>query len=112
MNRGLAYDSDAGRNYAGAVTAIMHGEAYRQSAVIARDHGGPFVEFEKNRTPFLRVIEMHRDAAYNLPREGVPSEMLDAAQQVIDEALEIGANTRISQRPGKSCLPPPAPSRS
>ena len=40
MNRGLAYDSDEGRNYAGAITALMHGEAYRQSSVIARDHGG------------------------------------------------------------------------
>ncbi len=90
MNRGLAYDSDEGRAYAGAVTAIMHGESYRQSAVIARDHGGPFVEFDKNRDPFLRVIEMHRDAAHSLPAEGVPSEMLEAARQVIDEALEIG----------------------
>src|SRR5205814_7029694 len=40
MSRGLAYDSDDGRNFAAALTAIMHGEAYRQSSVIARDHGG------------------------------------------------------------------------
>ncbi len=46
MNRGLAYDSVDGRNYAAAITALMHGEAYRQSAVIARDHGGAFVEYD------------------------------------------------------------------
>lgn len=90
MNRGLGYDSAAGRDYAAAVTAIMHGEAYRQSAVIARDHGGPFVEFDKNREPFLRVVEMHRDAAHRLPEEGVPAEMTAAARATIDEALEVG----------------------
>ncbi len=51
MSRGLAYDSPDGQAYAGAITSIMTAEAYRQSAVIARDHGGPFVEFEKNREP-------------------------------------------------------------
>jgi ribonucleoside-diphosphate reductase alpha chain len=90
MNRGLAYDSEEGRNYAAAVTAIMHGEAYRQSAVIARDHGGPFVEYEKNQQPFLRVIEKHRDAAREIPSAGVPQEMLEAARTTIDEALELG----------------------
>ncbi len=91
MNRGLAYDSEAGRDYAAAITAIMHGEAYRQSAVIARDHGGPFVEFEKNREPFLNVIRMHRDAAHSLADGSVPAEMLEAARTTIDEALEIGS---------------------
>ncbi|MCJ7711807.1 MAG: vitamin B12-dependent ribonucleotide reductase, partial [Chloroflexi bacterium] len=50
MNRGLAYDSDEGRAYAGAITALMHGEAYRQSSVIARDHGGAFVDYDLNRS--------------------------------------------------------------
>ena len=53
MSRGLAYDSPDGQAYAAAITSIMTAEAYRQSAVIARDHGGPFVEFAKNRAPFL-----------------------------------------------------------
>ena len=69
MNRGLAYDSDEGHNYAGAITALMHGEAYRQSSIIARDHGGAFVDYDINREPFLRVIGKHRDAAYALPDE-------------------------------------------
>ena len=57
MSRGLAYDSDEGRNFAAALTAIMHGEAYKQSAIIARDHGGPFQEYGINEQPFLRVIK-------------------------------------------------------
>jgi ribonucleoside-diphosphate reductase alpha chain len=68
----------------------MHAEAYRQSAEIARDHGGPFIEFEKNREPFLRVATMHRDAAYVIPEEGVPTEMLEAARRIHDEALQLG----------------------
>ena len=90
MNRGLAYDSDEGRAYAGAITALMHGEAYRQSAVIARDHGGPFVDYDVNRDSFLRVIAKHRDAAYALPETGVPQPMLANARQLYDEVLELG----------------------
>ncbi len=79
-----------GRDYAAALTAIMHGEAYRQSAVIARDHGGPFSEYKKNEKPFLRVIGKHRDAAYAIPKDGVPADLLEASRLVYDEALELG----------------------
>ena len=92
MSRGLAYDSDEGRNYAAALTAIMHGEAYKQSATIARDHGGPFWAYNENRTPFLRVIDKHRDAAYQIPADqAVPADMIKAARTVYDEALELGS---------------------
>ena len=47
MSRGLAYDSDEGQAYAATLTAIMTGEAYRQSAIVARDHGGAFAEYKK-----------------------------------------------------------------
>ena len=90
MSRGLAYDSDRGRNFAAALTAIMTAEAYRQSAIIARDHGGPFLEYRKNEEPFLRVIGMHRDAAYQIPEEGVPTDLLEASRRLSDEALELG----------------------
>ena len=90
MSRGLAYDSDEGRNFAAALTAIMHGEAYKQCAAIARDHGGPFSGYDENRAPFLRVINKHRDAAYAIPRAGVPDDVGDAARSVYDEALELG----------------------
>src|SRR5256885_16854121 len=59
MSRGLPYDSDAGRDYAAALTAMMTGEAYAQSSRISRDHGGPFAGYEKNRAPFLRVMRKH-----------------------------------------------------
>jgi ribonucleoside-diphosphate reductase alpha chain len=90
MSRGLAYDSDEGRNYAAALTAIMHGEAYKQSAIIARDHGGPFAEYPVNRDPFLRVIGKHRDAAYRIPTQGVPANLIEHAKVVYDEALDLG----------------------
>src|SRR3954453_9380678 len=90
MSRGLAYDSDEGRNFAAALTAIMHGEAYRQSAEIARDHGGPFASFPENREPFLKVIAKHRDAAYRIPTNGVPKNVLKEATVVFDEALALG----------------------
>jgi ribonucleoside-diphosphate reductase alpha chain len=90
MNRGLAYDSDEGHNYAGAITALMHGEAYRQSSIVARDHGGAFVDYDINREPFLRIIGKHRDAAYALPTNGVPQAMLDNVHRLYDEVLELG----------------------
>ena len=91
MSRGLAYDSDEGRNYAAALTAIMHGEAYKQSSIVARDHGGPFFSYDENREPFLRVINKHRDAAYQIPADqAVPKDMIAAARSVYDEALELG----------------------
>ena len=62
MSRGLPYDSDAGRDFSAAITALMTGEAYAQSARIARDHNGPFTGYAKNREPFLRVMRKHRDA--------------------------------------------------
>jgi ribonucleoside-diphosphate reductase alpha chain len=90
MSRGLAYDSDAGRAYAAVITAIMTGEAYRQSAVIARDHGGPFVDYAVNEGPFLRVIGKHREAAHRIATTHLPEPLVQAARQVWDEALELG----------------------
>ncbi|MBF8290851.1 MAG: ribonucleoside-diphosphate reductase, adenosylcobalamin-dependent, partial [Chloroflexi bacterium] len=90
MSRGLAYDSDEGRNFSGALTSIMTAETYRQSATIARDHGGPFIEYEKNREPFLRVIGMHRDAAHEIPEAGVPTDVGAAARELWDETLALG----------------------
>ena len=90
MSRGLAYDSDEGRNYAATLTAIMHGEAYKQSSIIARDHGGPFAEYKVNEAPFLRVIKKHRNAAYAIPTPGVPKDLMRHATEVYDEALQLG----------------------
>ena len=61
MARGLPYDSDAGRAYAAAVTALMTGQAYLASAKIAKVKG-PFAGYAMNREPMLRVIRKHRDS--------------------------------------------------
>ena len=90
MSRGLPYDSDAGRDYAGAITAIMTGEAYAQSARVARDHGGPFAGYAANREPFLRVMRKHREAIKGINQRNVPVEMYNGARQSWDEAIELG----------------------
>jgi ribonucleoside-diphosphate reductase alpha chain len=89
MSRGLAYDSDEGRNFAGAVTALMTGRAYRQSAVLAAAVG-PFRYYRENETPFTKVINMHRDAAYNIAPAGVPQGLFLAARQAWDDARDLG----------------------
>jgi len=90
MSRGLPYDSDGGRDYAAALTALMTGEAYAQSARIARDHGGPFSGYEKNREPFLRVMRKHRDAMRDVNGRNVPSDLYGAAKTSWDDAVELG----------------------
>ena len=90
MSRGLPYDSAAGRDYAAAITALMHGAAYAQSAKVARDHGGPFAGYEKNREPFLRVMRKHRAALKDIDRSHMPQDLFDAAKAVWDEVIEMG----------------------
>jgi ribonucleoside-diphosphate reductase alpha chain len=90
MSRGVPYDSDAGRAYAAVISGLMTGEAYAQSARIARDSGGPFAAYEKNREPFLRVMRKHRDALRDINATLVPKDLTAAAQQAWDDAVEIG----------------------
>ncbi len=90
MSRGLPYDSDAGRDFAGAITAVMTGEAYAQSARVARDQGGPFAGYEANREPFLRVMRKHREAIKGITAKNVPADLYNAAKQAWDDAVELG----------------------
>jgi ribonucleoside-diphosphate reductase alpha chain len=90
MSDGLPYDSDAGRNVAAAITALMTGRAYRQSALIAAGATGPYEEYEKNREPHNGVMRMHRDAAYDVDSTGIKGDLLEAAQRAWDEAVELG----------------------
>ncbi|MDQ3213208.1 MAG: vitamin B12-dependent ribonucleotide reductase, partial [Acidobacteriota bacterium] len=90
MSRGLPYDGDSGRDYAAAITALMHGAAFAQSAKIARDHGGPFAGYEKNKEPFIRVMRKHRAALKDIDRTHLPSDLFQAARAVWDEAIELG----------------------
>ncbi|MDP9269618.1 MAG: vitamin B12-dependent ribonucleotide reductase [Chloroflexota bacterium] len=90
MNRGLAYDSDAGRAYAAGVTALMQAEAALQSSRISRDQGGPFAGYAINREPYLKVMGMHRDAAYRLDRQAIPTDLLDSTLTAWDEVVALG----------------------
>jgi ribonucleoside-diphosphate reductase alpha chain len=90
MSDGLPYDSDAGRNVAAAITALMTGRAYRQSALIAAGATGPYDEYEKNRDAHNGVMRMHRDASYDVDPTGIKGELLGAAQRAWEEAVELG----------------------
>jgi ribonucleoside-diphosphate reductase alpha chain len=89
MARGLAYDSDAGRAWAGAITALMTGHAYRTSALIS-EAMGPFEGYEPNADAMLRVMRNHREAAEEIDGELVPEGLLSAAKQSWDEAVGLG----------------------
>ena len=89
MSMGVPYDSDRGRAIAGAVTAVMCGQAYLTSAEIAEVRG-PFAGFETNREPFLEVIQMHRSAAHRLSRDGVQPDLRESAELVWNEACRVG----------------------
>jgi len=90
MSDGLPYDSDEGRNAAAAITALMTGRAYAQSAKIAAGATGPYDEYEKNGEAHNGVMRMHRDAAYDIDGEGIKADLLAAAQGAWDEAVELG----------------------
>lgn len=89
MLKGIPYDSAEGRAWAGALTAIMCGDAY---AVSAEEAGkiGAFPGFEKNRDSMLRVIQKHRDAAYKIDDTKAPSELVGAARESWESALKLG----------------------
>lgn len=80
MSRGLPYDSDEGRDYAAAITALMCGQAYRTSAVIAGELG-PFGHYEVNREPMLNVIQKHGLHVDNINASSVPEALLTAAKR-------------------------------
>ncbi len=104
MRLGIPYDSDKGRAIAGALTAVMCGEAYATSALMAKDHG-PFKYYAKNKDNMLRIIRNHRRAAYNadsdeyegltispvgIDEKECPEKLLEAAKECWDRALELG----------------------
>ena len=90
MSRGAPYDSDEGRDYAAAITAVMTGEGYAQSARIARDCGGPFGGYARNEAPFMRVMRKHRAALKDVDRSRVPAGLYAAAAESWDDAVALG----------------------
>ncbi len=89
MSLALPYDSDGGRDMAGAITALMCGEAYAQSARIA-ERLEPFPGYAVNREPMLDVIRMHRDSVRPIKSENVQAPLLAGARQAWDDALALG----------------------
>ena len=87
MSLGVPYDSDAGRAYAGAVTALLTGEGYLQSTRIAKALG-PFGGYLENREPMLRVLDKHRSHVAKISTSHVPLELLAASREVWDLACE------------------------
>ncbi len=89
MADGVPYDSDQGRATAAAITALMTGRGYRESAQIAASMG-PYAEYAENREPHNETMRMHRDAAYEVDDSLVEAPLLSAARQTWDEAVELG----------------------
>jgi ribonucleoside-diphosphate reductase alpha chain len=90
MFNGLAYDSDEGRNYAAAITAVMTGQSYLQSSRLAGKMG-PFSAYEMNRDSFMEVMRMHRSAVQNIDSKCVPEDLMQAAQECWDLVVLEGA---------------------
>ena len=89
MELGLPYDSEAGRQYAAAITALVCGEAYLQSARLSGEMGA-YEGYEVNKEPMQQVIEKHRSHAMKLSTTHVPLELLHAARTSWDQALAAG----------------------
>jgi ribonucleoside-diphosphate reductase alpha chain len=90
MANGMPYDSDAGRGTAAAITALMTGRAYRESARVAAALG-PYEHYQENREEHNKVMQMHRDSSYAIPETICQdTELLEAARRSWDEAVELG----------------------
>src|SRR4029077_17563416 len=90
MANGCAYDSDEGRGAAAAITALMTGRAYLQSAKIAAAVG-PYERYAENREAHNNVMRMHRDASYSIPDAVVgDTDLLAASRRAWEEAVEVG----------------------
>src|SRR5438046_1573976 len=90
MARGLPYDSDEGRAYAAAITALMTGRAYRKSAEVA-GRMGAFAGYQRNAAAMIGVIAKHRAAVGNIEHaSSVPKDLLTSCRRAWDEALDLG----------------------
>jgi len=89
MSMGVPYDSDQGRDMAGAITAVMCGQAYLTSSRIT-EAVGTFEGYPENEQSFLEVIRMHRDSVARINRRNIPSALAQGAQQCWDDAYETG----------------------
>src|SRR5437764_9991315 len=89
MSMGLPYDTDGRLSWAAAITGLMTGHAYATSARTAA-RMGPFSGFTQNREAMLDVLRMHRAEVAKIDEEQVPPDLLCAAQEAWDAAVEGG----------------------
>ena len=89
MSMGLPYDSDAGRAFAGAITAILSGQAYKISSAVAADRGS-FKGYQNNREPMLKVIRKHYESVKKIDRDLIPDDLYIAAEKNWAETYESG----------------------
>src|SRR5882757_6625497 len=89
MAEGMPYDSDGGRAWAAAITSLMTGHAYSTSARTAA-RMCPFAGYAQNEEPTLNVLRMHRSEAAKIDEDLVPPDLLCAAQEAWDNAVELG----------------------
>ena len=99
MSLALPYDSDGGRDFCGAITGLMTGESYAQSARIA-ERMGPFGGYPRNREPMLDVIRMHRDSLRPIKEENVQPSLLRAAQESWDDGARSRRKIRLQEFAG------------
>lgn len=90
MIRGIPYDSPEAVAWTGALTAIMHGEAYRTSAELAANVG-PFSGYAANAEPMMKVMRQHQAALDLINKDCVPSQFLAEAYKVWNETIELGS---------------------
>jgi ribonucleoside-diphosphate reductase alpha chain len=89
MSLGVPYDSDQGRDYAGAITAIMCGQAYLTSSRVTAAVGA-FPGYAGNDQPFLEVVRMHRDSVARINSRNIPADLYDGAAACWGDAYESG----------------------
>jgi len=90
MSLALPYDSDQARAIASAISALLTATGYLTSAEIAAVKG-PFDEFDKNHDAMLKVMNMHRDYARNIPESHCPDYLLNAAKDAWDNVIDVGS---------------------
>jgi ribonucleoside-diphosphate reductase alpha chain len=91
MIKGIAYDSEAAVAWAGALTALMHGEAFRTSTELAAAKG-PFAGYARNSASMMKVMKQHQAAATDIPEGFVPKAMLSEVRKIWSEVVERGAD--------------------
>ena len=109
MAQGLPYDSDQGRAWAGAITALMTGHAYATSARTAA-RMGPFAGYHENVEPMTNVLQMHRDAVAGIDEEQVPTDLLSRRPGGLGHRRRARRAVRRAQLAGQRAGARPGPS--